>query len=340
MITRILIVGYGSIGKRHLEVARKLFPEVDIRVLRFHERKEIPKSSNGCFNSIEDAIKFAPHIAVIANPAPFHLDMAYQLASVGVHLMIEKPLACSADGVMQLVSFCKNNGIVLFVAYNLRFLSSLQYFRDLLIEGVIGKVFSVRCEVGQFLPAWRKDKDSRLSVSAKQELGGGVLLELSHEIDYLRWIFGEIDWVSAILIRQSFLEVDVEDSAHLTLGFEPQIDGRRLVGTLNLDFIRHDSTRSCIAIGEKASLKWDGLLNVVKLWQADSNSWGTMYSSTLPSINTYELEWKHFKSCVLGGINPFINGEDGLSVLKVIDAARKSSILDGKIIKLNLLQEI
>ena len=137
--------------------------------------------------------------------------------------------------------------------YNLRFSPSLMYFNELIKKNIVGQILSVRCEVGQYLPEWRPNKDYRKTVSANFHLGGGVLLELSHEIDYLRWIFGEVDWVRATLAQQSSLVFDVEDSAHLTLGFLPNENGRQLIGTLNLDFIRHDQTRACIAIGEKGA---------------------------------------------------------------------------------------
>ena len=99
---------------------------------------------------------------------------------------------------------------VLAIGYNLRFLSSLQKFKSILDDKIIGDVWSVRSEVGQFLPSWRPNSDYRKGVSAQYALGGGVLLELSHDIDYLRWIFGEVAWVQAVLAQQSDLEIDVE----------------------------------------------------------------------------------------------------------------------------------
>ena len=88
----------------------------------------------------------------------------------------------------------------------LRFLETLQCFRAEMAAGRIGAVHAVRCEIGQYLPAWRPDADYRTTVSAQKALGGGVLLELSHELDLLRWVFGEVDWLSAWIGRQSALE--------------------------------------------------------------------------------------------------------------------------------------
>jgi predicted dehydrogenase len=324
-INHILIAGLGSIGKRHLRLARELLPKADIRVLRHQATNEVPEFSNGCFFNIEEGIGFAPQIAVIATPAPFHIATAQVLAEAGVHLLIEKPLSASLDGVTQLLETCQKQGTVLLTGYNLRFLPSLQRFRDLLDESVIGKVLSVRCEIGQFLPSWRPENDYRQGVSARRELGGGALLELSHELDYLRWIFGEVNWVKATLSRQSSLEIDVEDTAHLTLGFTPTTDGHQLIGAVNLDFIRYDTTRLCTAIGETGSLRWNGLSGEVALYEAGAKEWRELYSHSHQRDDSYRAEWKNFIACVTEHQMPLITGEDGLKVLQIIEASRNSA---------------
>lgn len=325
LINRILIVGLGSIGKRHLRLARELLPNADIRVLRHQECDSIPEHANGCFSVLEQAIDFAPQLAVIASPATFHLSAAQPLAQAGVHLLIEKPLSASLDGVPQLLEICREQGTVLLTGYNLRFLPSLQRFRDLLNVNVIGRVLSVRCEIGQYLPSWRPDTDYRQGVSARQELGGGALLEISHELDYLRWIFGEIDWVKGTLSRQSDLEIDVEDSAHLILGFVPATDGHRLIGSVNMDFVRHDTTRLCTAIGAKGSLRWNGLTGAIEQFEAGAKEWREIFHHQHQRDDSYLAEWQHLLSCISEQIPPLITGEDGLKVLQIIDAARQAS---------------
>lgn len=325
LINRILIVGLGSIGKRHLCLARELLPNADIRVLRHQVCVSIPEHANGCFSSLEQAIDFAPQVAVIANPATFHINTAQELALVGVHLLVEKPLSATLDGVPQLLEICRGQKTVLMTGYNLRFLPSLLRFRDLVNEKVIGRVLSVRCEVGQYLPSWRPDADYRQCVSARRELGGGALLELSHELDYLHWIFGEVDWVKATLSQQSSLEIDVEDTAHLTLGFAPGADGSQLIGTVNLDFVRHDSTRLCTAIGENGSLRWNGLTGVVEQFEAGAKDWRELFRHQHQCDDSYLAEWQHFLGCISEQCTTLITGEDGLKVLQIIDAARQAS---------------
>jgi predicted dehydrogenase len=334
LFNRILIVGLGSIGRRHLRLARELLPNADIRVLRHQTSNEVPDYSNGCFSSIEESIAFAPQIAVIASPATFHIATAQALAEAGVHLLIEKPLSASLSGVSQLLETCQKQGVVSLTGYNLRFLPSLQRYRDLLGENVVGKVISVRCEVGQYLPSWRPDSDYRQAVSAKHEFGGGALLELSHEIDYLRWIFGEVEWVKATLSRQSMLEIDVEDTAHLTLGFASALDGYQLIGAINLDFIRHDTTRLCTAIGEKGSLRWNGLTGEVFFYAAGRKKWDLVFSHQHHRDDSYMAEWQDFITCIIEEKSPFVSGEDGFKALQIIEAARKSSSRGGQFVKL------
>lgn len=330
MISRIVIVGLGSIGRRHLRIARALMPNADIRVFR-HKAADVPENSNGSFFSIKEVILFKPQIAIIASPATFHITIAQALADAGVHMLIEKPLSASLDGVWRLIETCQRRDLVLLTGYNLRFLPSLQRYRDLLRENIIGKILSVRCEVGQYLPSWRPESDYRQTVSARKELGGGVLLELSHEIDYLRWIFGEVGWVKSTLSQQSNLEIDVEDTAHLTLGFLPEINGHQLIGTLTVDFIRHDATRLCTAIGENGSLRWNGLTGEVSLYEAGSKAWKELFRLPHQADDSYIAEWINFIECITEKKTPLISGMDGLKVLQIIEAARHSAMACGQL---------
>lgn len=325
LIDRVLIAGLGSIGKRHLRLARSLLPDADIRVLRHQVSDAIPEYANGSFSNMEEAIAFAPQIAVIANPATFHIATAQALARGGTHLLVEKPLSGSTEGVSQLLETCSRQGSILMTGYNLRFLPSLKRFHDLLAGRAIGRVLSVRCEIGQYLPTWRPDADYRQGVSARSELGGGALLEISHELDYLRWIFGEVEWVKATLSRQSGLQIDVEDTAHLILGFMPEADGRQLIGTVNLDFIRHDTTRLCTAIGAIGSLRWNGLTGAVEQFGATEKEWCEVFRHQHQRDDSYLAEWQHFLGCINAENAPLITGEDGLKVLQIIDASRQAS---------------
>ncbi len=326
MLERLLIVGLGSIGRRHVRLAREVLPGAQIVVLRHRSCEDLPALGiDRCVTSLDEALRFRPQAAVIANPATRHLEVALALAHAGAQLLVEKPIASTAQGVSELIDVCRARGVTLMTGYNLRFLPSLQRFGELLAQGRVGRVLSVRAEVGQYLPSWRPDSDYRHSVSAQAALGGGVLLELSHEIDYLRWLFGEVEWVSAIQRKQSDLEIDVEDTAHLIVGFARAASEMPVIAALNMDFIRHDTTRTCTVIGATGTLRWDALDGSVAIFEQGANAWQTLFEHPVQRDDSYRTEWRHFLECIAGGEAPRTSGEDGLAVLRVIEAARLSA---------------
>ena len=325
-ITRILIVGHGSAGKRHLRLARQFHPNANIRVLRHRECDLVPEFADGCFFDLQSALHFAPEIAIVANPASFHMGAAIPLAECGAHLLIEKPLADSIADIPRLIELCERKKRVLMTGYNLRFLPSLIRFRDLVHGGeLIGRVVSIRCEIGQYLPNWRPESDYRTGVSARKALGGGALLELSHEIDYLRWIFGEVAWVKASLLCQSDLEIDVEDTAHLILCLRPPLGTREVAASVNMDFLRHDTTRLCTAIGTSGTMRWNGLTGQIELFRPAAERWFEVFRYQHGRDDSYIAEWKHFLSCVNHVQTPLVSGMDGLRVLETIEAIRGAS---------------
>lgn len=326
-LDKVLIVGYGSIGQRHLRIARSFLPNANIQILRHQISNETPPDqANGVLYKITDALAFGPQIAVISSPAAFHLTSAQALIDAGVHLLIEKPLSSNLDNVDKLLESWRRVNVVLMIGYNLRFLPSLQYFRKAIIEKkFIGKVLSVRCEAGQYLPSWRPNIDYRESVSANLDLGGGAMLELSHELDYLRWIFGDVAWVKSTLSQQSNLVLNVEDSVSLIMGFAPKGGDRQLICSVNLDFIRQDSTRICTAIGEEGTIKWNGLTGEVSLFRRGAKDWIVLFSFQHQRDDSYFAEWEHFLSCVNSNSMPLVSGYDGYKVLQIIESAKIAS---------------
>jgi predicted dehydrogenase len=289
-------------------------------------RADIDSALNPDFHfiNVTGAIGFQPDIAVISGAASSRMEISTLLATSGTHLLIEKPISNSMEGVSNLVTICQDKKSVLAVGYNLRFNESLITFRDHINSQIIGKLLLINCEVGQYLPSWRENIDYRETVSANRKLGGGVLLELSHEIDYLSWIFGKIAWVRATVMQQSNLEIDVEDSAFLTLGIE-NASNANLVANLSLDFIRQDRRRNCVVVGENGTLKWDGLNHEVSILKKDERIWTTLFKSETSVKDTYLSEWKDFLACINSGNLPRCSGKEGLNALQVIESALESA---------------
>jgi len=327
LIKTVLIVGLGSIGRRHAGIIRSLFPNVNIIVLRHKQCDSSDIKALGlhkCVTSVNEAIELNPQAAIISNPASKHIEIAKKLANKGINLLIEKPISDSSKGIQELIDICYLNKVTLMTGYNLRFLPSLIEFKKQIHSKKIGKIYSIRSEIGQYLPNWRPETDYRRGVSAQKILGGGALLELSHEIDYLSWIFGKVDWVKSHVSKQSDLEIDVEDSAQVILGFE-EVDGAVLTASLNIDFIRHDTTRRCFAIGERGTLLWDGIKGEVEFFEKSRQHWEVLFSSSPDRDFTYMEEIKSFFSSVEFNGGPSISGEDGLQVVNIVENIKESS---------------
>lgn len=323
---RALVVGLGSIGRRHLTNLRRIAPAAFITVWHQHSKPEDkaghPEHADRVVYCQEDAFDPPPDVALITNPASLHIETGLALARKGVHLFIEKPLSNTLDGVDDLIVLCCRQSLILMVGYNLRFCRSMQVVREAVLEGQIGRVLAIRAEVGQFLPDWRPGKDYRQAVSAKRELGGGAVLELSHELDYVRWLVGEVDAVCAQIDRLSDLEMDVEDNAEITLKFRSGA-----IGSVHLDMLQCAPTRTCRIVGTEGTLIWDGLRHRVQLFSAATDGWSDLHLEGAHDRDEMFLaELRHFLDCVQGHETPPVGGEEGRRVLEIALAARQSSL--------------
>ncbi len=323
---RALIVGLGSIGRRHLTNLKRIAPDTVVTVWHQHSRASADSATfvgaDHRVFQLCDALDARPDFALITGPSSVHVETALELAAHDVHLLVEKPLSNQSEGVDLLLERCRDRRLALLVGYNYRFYQPLQTMRQALLEGRIGRVLSVRAEVGQYLPDWRPQVDYRQSVSARQGLGGGALLELSHEIDYVRWLVGEIREVSARLGHLSDLDLDVEDEAELLLEFDSGA-----IGSIHMDMVQRTPIRVCRIVGSEGTLHWDGLTHQVRCYSSASSNWVDLCPPAVRDLNEmYVVELQHFLDCVNGEATPAVTGEDGRRVLQVVLAARQSDL--------------
>lgn len=331
---QILICGLGSIGRRHLENARRLVPSAHITVFRHAASATDHPMSEGfdlVVHDLDDALRERPDIAVVASPAPFHVSTATRLAAAGVHVLIEKPLADTLDGIDALASVAAQTGSVVMVGYHLRFSPSLQVLHAAHTRGLIGRTLAIRAEVGQYLPDWRPGADYRDGVSAKRELGGGVVLELSHELDYVRWLGGEVASVQAEIARLGDLAIDVEDTAEIIL----RLSGG-CIASIHLDMVQRSPTRTCKIIGSEGTLLWDGLAGSVRHFAAHDGVWTDLLSpATAPDRNDmYLAEMQHFMRCAFDGLPASVDVATGRRIVQIALAAKRSADL-GEAVRLD-----
>lgn len=322
-----LIVGHGSIGSRHksvVEACESVDKTTTIGQRDFDLAFE-GKTSDERDEYLYELAGGKPDFVIIAGPASTHIKTASYFVNMNVPMIIEKPLSHNCDGVNNFLSSVDSKQLCVSVGYNLRFVSSLQRFKQVIDDGVLGEIHSVRCEVGQYLPDWRPDADYKQSVSANASMGGGVLLELSHEIDYLQWIFGPIKAVSGYVKNTDRLDIDVEDTAHLLFSLTKKQDKKSLMVSVDMDFIRRDPTRVCLVIGEHGTLRWDGIADEVSIYNTDHSQWKLVYKGNMSRDESYKKALHLFIDCIDNNRSPLVTANDGSSVLNVIEAIRQSS---------------
>lgn len=319
---RVLVAGMGSIGRRHLQNLRALQPDLHVTVFRPRTQAPPDLPCDEVLYHWEQVLAGRYDAAILATPAPQHVPAALALARAHVHLFIEKPLSDSLAGVEELLELGRRNGRVLMVGYNLRFHRPLQVLRRAIEEGRIGRVLSARAEVGQWLPDWRSGQDVRDSISGRRDLGGGVVLELSHEIDCLRWLVGsEVCAVSAQMGHVSDLPIDVEDVAEITLRF-----ANGALGHAHLDMLQRPPARACRIIGATGQLAWDAQSQAVRWCPLETGVWTELPAGPAPDRNDmYVEELRHFLQCVREGRPPPIDGAEGRRTLEVALAAKRAA---------------
>lgn len=320
-----LIAGLGSIGRRHLKNIKTIDPGASVTVWHTHSKPDrndsLHENVDAVVYSFDDAMQTRPDVALITNPAPFHIPVAKKLADEGIDLFIEKPLSTDLPGIDMLQEISQARKKIIMVGYNLRFHRPLQVIKQSLESGSIGDILSIRAEVGQYLPDWRPDSDYRSTVSARKELGGGVVFELSHELDYVRWLVGEVTTVSAHAGHLSNLDMDCEDTAEIILKFK-----NGAIGSVHLDMVQRSPARFCKIIGTEGTLMWEGNTDSISLFTLKKPQWSLIHPPGKVDRNEmYLSELRHFLYCVETRTEPAIGIEDGKRALKIALAVLRSS---------------
>ncbi len=325
---RFAIVGLGSIGRRHLRLLKQLRPEIDVILVRSGQGMRWPEDAlaTDSVTSVDEVLTMDVDAAIISSPAPFHVSQATKLLRAGIPTLIEKPLSHNMDAVQALKGLAEQSQAPVLVGYVLRYSMGARCFHEMVNGGRVGEHIAANIECGSYLPDWRPEQDYRTSASARAELGGGVLLELSHELDYANWFFGPFQNIESILSNSGTLDIDVEDTADLTLC--PQ---SKFPVSIHLDFCRRDATRRCTLHGSEGALTWDGIENTV--------SWKPMFGQTehwffnVERDAMFRTQITHFLACVEQGEAPKVTLDDGIAALILVEAAKKSH-REGKIINL------
>jgi predicted dehydrogenase len=319
---KTLIVGLGSIGRRHLRHLAAL-GQTDITLCRTH-RSTLPDDELAGYpveTDLEAALSQKPDAVIVSNPTAYHLDVAIPAVEAGCHIFLEKPIAHNLDGVADLQAAVEKNGVHVLVGFQFRYHPSLRKVKELLENGEVGRPISVRAHWGEYLPAWHPWEDYRDSYAARKDLGGGVILTLTHPIDYLRWLFGEVDSLWAFKGQLGDLELDVEDVVEIGLKLSSDV-----IGSLHLDYNQRPPRHQVEVICTKGTIRWDQAGKALEVYLAEAQNWQKIpLPEGFERDDLFRSQMEHFLKVVGGKVDPVCTLHDGVRALELALAAHRSA---------------
>lgn len=271
---------------------------------------------------LDEALQLPMRYGIVASPAPFHTSAAAAFLNANVPVLIEKPLSAdSRDAAAFCATVLSSQPPVARVAYCLRFLSTAEMVRDILVSGRLGELLNVYSFVGQHLSGWRENTDHRASVSANKALGGGALLELSHELDLLNWFIEGLDVAHSWLRDRTLLDLEVEECADLVLTTS---SGCRV--DLHMDFWQQETRRRMEFFGTRGRVLWDLISNTIEI-ALHGAELQVLTGTEEDRSEIYVLMLLAFEAEIAGDDNPLVarlaSVEQAELILRQIDKARE-----------------
>ena len=321
---RFLVAGCGSIGQRHIANLKTLGVEQIFACDPLPERL----SSISLMYNIPQYLDFSealnavlPDVVMVCTPPVLHIPQALAALRSGAHVFVEKPISHSLEDIDKVVTEAESRQKIVQVGYHLRYHPAIQKVKELIDKEAIGRVLWARAEYGAYLPDWRPWQDYRISYTAKRSMGGGIILDGSHEIDYMHWLLGEVREVFCLADKLSDLELDVEDTASLTLKF---VSG--CLGEIHIDCVQRIRSRSCKIVGTEGTLLWDSVEGLRLLKSSSTpQEWERLGFIVEPN-DVYLKELFSFLDCIDKSTPPQTDALSAKRVLEIALAAKASSL--------------
>lgn len=289
---KILIIGLGSIAKKHIDAIRRTTDSAEIFALR--SSRHAP-ATEGIINlySYDDLQNIFFDFAIISSPTSSHLTAIQQLLNFEIPLFIEKPLFDKTGSAQNdILNQIKQRGTTTYVACNLRFLHCIQFIKS---ELQCKRINEVNVYCGSYLPDWRPTVDFRQLYSANSDMGGGVHIDLIHEVDYTFWLFGEPIKTDSFFSSNSSLEISAYDYANYRWQYD------QFTVNVILNYFRKDAKRTLEIVCEEGTYHVDLLKNEITFQNK------TVYSSEQNIQDTYLDQMDFFMKEILKGKNPDFN---------------------------------
>ena len=343
---KILMVGLGGIGQRHVRNLRALMGvDADIIAYRYRANQQVltdkleieagnnltDKYSIRDYATLDDAIFQGPDVVFVCNPSSLHIPVALQAAQAGCNLFIEKPLSHTFENVEELIKLVEARNIKATVGYQMRFHPCLARLQSLLQGKVAGRIISVRAEVGEYLPGWHTYEDYRQLYASKSDLGGGVILTQIHELDYLYSLFGFPTRIFSIGGHLSSLEIDVEDTADILM--ECIVENQVVPISIHLDYVQRPPVRICEVLCEQGKILVNFREFSIKVFDISGNQIENTSFENHGRNQLFLQQMQRFVKHLNGNAEMPVTLRDAANSLKIALAAKRS-LQTGKAIDL------
>ena len=301
---KILIIGLGSIGKKHVDGILNHLPDSEIFALRTSKSDDTYRNVKNIYSKSQIPQDIA--FAIISNITASHSDSIVEMLPFGCPLFIEKPVLANVDTAEQISKQLSNTGVKTYIACNMRFHPAIEFIKnDILNSGC--RINEVNIYCGSYLPNWRPGKDFRTIYSANKSMGGGVHLDLIHELDYCCWLFGFPSTVQSLQTSKSSLNIDAIDSARYLFAY----NGFNLAITLN--YFRRDAKRQIEIVTSEDTLIIDLLSNEV----TSKLGGNLLFKSDIRIVDTYTRQMEYFVDQIKAGKELMNNFDFAINVLKL-----------------------
>lgn len=323
---KFCLVGRGSIGTRHLKNLKSLSFNNIIAYSEFIDKDKDEeynfKYEIRTFHNIEEVKKVRPSAFIIANPTANHMKFADIAVEMNSHIFMEKPISHSLDGIENLRNELSKRKLVFFMANNFRFHPVLNKIKRLIERKKFGDIYFARIMAGQYLPDWHPSEDYRKGYAAREDLGGGVVLTLQHEIDYAYWLFGKFKRIKSFVKKISKLEIDVDDVASVII----ETESGQLI-EIHIDYLQRPPKRTIQIQGEKGSIDYRFGDQYLEFYDFKQQEHINILDLTGYNNNQmYIDEMEHFIKCIATDEKPKSTLEDGIYILKTCVEIKKGLI--------------
>ena len=281
---------------------------------------EIPENIK-IYEDLDEALKLKPFLSMVCNPTSFHVSTAIKCAESGANLFIEKPLSDCKSKIDYLYKIIEEKKIVCMIGYMMRFNPVLQKIKDIIDTKEFGDVIHYHSSWGEYLPGWHPYEDYKSTYAGKKELGGGVLLTLSHDIDLVYWFFGIPKKVHCITQNIPSLKIDTEAIADILFNY-----GENISAHVHLNYLDKPTKRNILIRFTNARIEYNIIENrliIIKNNQGEPLI--TDYKNQFNRNDLFLREVNYLFESIGKNIKPKPSIEDGINILQIINHAKKSS---------------